>query len=243
MKRNEKWNEYDAFIRAGRFPNRGYRKVANNTVAIRRGDNIAVRLHQTDVLMFTRETDEVTFNDGGWVTSTTKARMSEFGPTEWAIWQTDGIWTLARVGIGQTGLDPARHRYFDGMRLDIGHGRIVNAANGPDFANLDKTNAATRRAITKYVRGLTDETIETVLASDGAGDCFGCHFGFSGNDHLFSHLEESYYMVHLIYNAYVSRGYVDPALVMRMDAGYPKRMRETVGKYLRANLLEKVATR
>ncbi len=234
-KQNEKWNEYDAFIRAGRFPNRGYRKVANNTVAIRRGDDIAIRLHVTDVLTFTRESDEVTFNDGGWVTVTTKDRMSAYGPNGWHISQTAGVWTLSGHG---------EFRYWDGMTLDIGRGDIVNARHAPNFHKIDRVNGITRKAIARYVRGLDDDVIETVLASDGAGDCFGCHFGFSGNDHLFQHLDESYYMIHLIHNAYAARGYGDPTLVMRLDGTHdPKRLRETVGKYLRGQLLKKVATR
>ena len=226
-KRNEKWIEYDAFINAGRFPKRGYRKVANNTVAIRRGNNIAIRLHVTDVLTFTRETDEVTFNDGGWQTSTTRDRMSVYGPNGWRIGQRAGVWTL---GARISDMEPIALRYWSGMRLDIGRAIITNATNGPNFANLDKTNALTRKKIGRYVRGLTDETIETVLATDGQGDCFGCHFGFSDNGHLFDHLDESYYMIRLIHNAYVARGFRDPGLVMRLDERNPKLIRETVGK-------------
>ena len=239
-KQNEKWIEYDAFIRAGRFPNRGYRKVANNTVAIRRGGHIAIRLHETDVLTYSAETDEVMYNADGWYTYTTKDRMSAYGPNGWHISQSDGIWTLSAGTVLDIGI--VRHRYWDGMTLDIGRGEIVNARHAPNFHKIDRVNGRTRKAIARYVRGLDDDVIETVLASDGAGDCFGCHFGFGGNDHLFQHLDESYYMIHLVHNAYVARGYRDPALVMRLDARNPKRLRETVGKYLRGQLLEKVAS-
>lgn len=54
------------------------RKVANNTILARRGEDIALRLHSTDILLFRRD-GSVVYNSGGWRTSTTKSRMNDFG--------------------------------------------------------------------------------------------------------------------------------------------------------------------
>jgi hypothetical protein len=64
------------------------RKIANNTWLERRStnfdsdiedpdDEIAVRLHNTDVVTFRRD-GAITLNTGGWFTVTTKERINRF---------------------------------------------------------------------------------------------------------------------------------------------------------------------
>lgn len=68
---------------------RDYRKVGNNTYLIRRDDEeIALRLHATDILTFCP--DRVIYNTGGWETVTTKARLNAWGPLY--IFQRDWEW-------------------------------------------------------------------------------------------------------------------------------------------------------
>jgi len=67
------------------------RKIANNTYLERRANgNIALRLHNTDVLTFSPNGD-VRFDSGGWLTVTTKQRMNEFQDVA-KIWSTKGVW-------------------------------------------------------------------------------------------------------------------------------------------------------
>jgi hypothetical protein len=53
------------------------RKVANNTYLERRADDIALRLHNTDIMTASPD-GWVTLNTGGWHTVTTKARLNAF---------------------------------------------------------------------------------------------------------------------------------------------------------------------
>lgn len=83
------------------------RKIKNNTRAIRHdADTIAVRLHATDVLTFTRTEEDVmtvdgyqrvtaetiVLDSGGYQTTTTKARMNEFLPRRFGVIQDDFAW-------------------------------------------------------------------------------------------------------------------------------------------------------
>lgn len=232
------WFALDTYIHDGRNPN--YRKLANNTYAIRRGDDIAVRLHETDVLTFHADRPKVTYQTGGWWTVTTKDRINRFGPHLWQVWSNRGTWFLHGPDIS----DP--FRFWDGLTLDPATGTIVNESDGPDFEGIDRTNKRTRDLITGYIRGMTDSVITECLSADGVGDCLYCQLSdpFGDNDHLESHLREKYYMPNLMLNAYKARGFVDPVFVFIMNGrNNPKRVRETVGKYLRSRLLTKVATR
>lgn len=62
------------------------RKIANNTYAERRGEAIAVRLHDTDVVTF-HPNGDIQLNTGGWFTVTTKERMNSMLPH--GTWEAD----------------------------------------------------------------------------------------------------------------------------------------------------------
>lgn len=74
--------------------NRGSKKVANNTYLhavtdVNGNKGIAVRFHNTDVVVFYEDRTEV--YSGGWQTVTTKARINEFLPAG-GISQKAGVW-------------------------------------------------------------------------------------------------------------------------------------------------------
>lgn len=71
--------------------NKNGRKLANNTYAERRGDNIAIRLHSTDVLTFFPD-GKIVVNSGGWKTVTTKGRINAYLPRPFGINQKDFAW-------------------------------------------------------------------------------------------------------------------------------------------------------
>jgi hypothetical protein len=61
------------------------RKLANNTYAKRRyANDIAIRLHNTDILTFESDGD-ITVNTGGWHTVTTRSRINDFIPQPWRV--------------------------------------------------------------------------------------------------------------------------------------------------------------
>ena len=65
------------------------RKIGNNTYLERRGRDIAIRLHQTDIIRMNDE-GEFIVNTGGWHSVTTKARLNEYLPI--GIYQKKGTW-------------------------------------------------------------------------------------------------------------------------------------------------------
>src|SRR5665213_3455922 len=66
------------------------RKVANHTYLKRRGEDIALQLHQTDVVTMHPD-GSITLDSGGWRTLTTKARINDHYNY---ISQRKGIWYL-----------------------------------------------------------------------------------------------------------------------------------------------------
>lgn len=67
------------------------KKVANNTIEIDYGNGkTAIRLHNTDILIFDNGT--VTLDSGGWQTHTTKRRLNRFLPGGYSISQKNFEW-------------------------------------------------------------------------------------------------------------------------------------------------------
>ena len=89
------------------------RKMANNTYLVRRGDDIALRLHNTDVITFhsnlSDKVNTATYNTGGWYTVTTKERMNWAAPR---IWSDRGTWWIS-VGPHH------KVRFWDGVRINL----------------------------------------------------------------------------------------------------------------------------
>ena len=81
------------------------RKLCNNTWLERRHagpvpglnqDDIAVRLHNTDVLTFQPgKRGCVVYRSGGWQTYTTKDRMNSYGPPGVRVSSTRGVWNIS----------------------------------------------------------------------------------------------------------------------------------------------------
>ena len=68
------------------------RKIANNTYLTRlESGGVAIKLHSTNILTID-ESDTVTVETGGWQTVTTKARLNEYLPDGFRIYQERGQW-------------------------------------------------------------------------------------------------------------------------------------------------------
>ena len=99
------FNEWDEILGT-----RNSRKVANNTYAERIGaDTIGIRLHNTYIVEYHRDRS-IIINDGGYRTVTTKARINDFIPTTWRVFQQDWEWYV-------TGRQAGSCLYRSGMDL------------------------------------------------------------------------------------------------------------------------------
>jgi hypothetical protein len=81
------YDYFDTFLRGGRDPNS--RPLQNNTRVERRGEDIAVRLHATDVVVWHPDETFELFT-GGWYTVTTKDRIN--GATPARVYSDGGNW-------------------------------------------------------------------------------------------------------------------------------------------------------
>lgn len=232
------------------------RKVANNTYLVRRGDDIAVKLHATDVVTFHPD-GTLTLNSGGWFTVTTKERINRYLPSGICLSQIKGRWYLVYPGHAEYDANGDYLRwepsdrpaipYADGITLDPTTLSVVEgAADTSDTDAEDALNAETRKAIERYLKTTTADEIVRAF-THVAGDCWLCN-GMLGEDrktepdHLLSHLTDHYVMYSLAFNAVAERGYRDPHVILtfiyddaqrgQVDHFYTDALR----KYLRRHL-------
>lgn len=182
--------------------NRNSRKLANNTYAERRDSNIAIRLHQTDILTF-KPDGEIVTNTGGWFSSTTKARLNEFLPSGYRIYQNKGQWNWSDGQLFSSGdkLVPAPGGY-----------KLETQAKPTDEKKLQKL----RKQILKYS---ADFAAAVPVDQPSGGDCWYCLMktteGKSLGDasqntsHLRSHMEEKYYVPSMLAAAMKEAGNTD----------------------------------
>jgi hypothetical protein len=84
-------------------------KIANNTYRVDLGTKEAIRLHDTNILVF--DADHVTLNSGGWLSQTTKDRMNQYLPYQVRIIQKNFNWFV------QDGRDNTCKPFKDGMTI------------------------------------------------------------------------------------------------------------------------------
>lgn len=101
------------------------RKVGNNTYLLRRGTDIALRLHTTDVVTM-HDDGTVTLDSDGWLTVTTKDRMNYVDGIR--VFSDRGRWFVMLLESGRWPKheDGGVFPYFDGMRIDLNKRTVVN---------------------------------------------------------------------------------------------------------------------
>lgn len=102
---------------------RDSRKIRHNTVLYRHANgDIAVRLHNTDVVTFHHPNGErsgqVTFSTGGWHTATTKERINRYAPAFVKVYQAKGAWYLAEVP-GWDWENATHREFYDGIAVKV----------------------------------------------------------------------------------------------------------------------------
>mgnify|MGYP005825807367 FL=1 len=168
-----------------RLGTRDSRKVGNNTYLVRRGDNIALRLHRTDVVTFQPD-NSVVLDSGGWLTVTTKNRMNEVVRvySEKGKWYAEGI------------------PYADGM--------VIHADGSTEGEGVEEPKAD--KAIKAKVKAYAQLCADSLpVEPPDSGDCWFCLFKtedgrtmgdlWGDTEHFNSHMDEGYVVSALIYNA------------------------------------------
>lgn len=183
--------------------NRNGRKIANNTYAERRGDAIAIRLHSTDILTFNPD-GSVVANSGGWRTVTTKARLNEYLPFGYGIYQNRGNWYWSQAGT----INQIRF-YSDGDSINA-DGKLNAQAKPADESNALKF----RKRVNAYAKLCADAL---PLSGPNGGDCWHCHMvttdgetlGDASRDtaHIESHMKEKYVVPSLVFHAMKEKGW------------------------------------
>ncbi len=175
--------------------NKDRKKLGNNTYAERRGDAIAIRLHDTDILTFNPD-GSIVCTSGGWKTSTTKDRLNAFAPVR--IWQKSGRWFLG-----------------DGLEFQDG---LTITARGEIKGAKPASEAEKEKKLQKRIAAYCEKLCAALpLPRPGAGDCFYCQMrevntGLPLSEcthdttHLDSHLEENYFVPSLVWRALEKAG-------------------------------------
>lgn len=193
------YKEFLDYIKAGK--NKTERPLANNTRVRKVGDNIAIRLHDTDIVIL-HKNGTATLNSGGWYTKTTKERINEY--TNARISQRLSIWYIPDKQGNDT-------LFYDGMLIS----KDGYAVKPRKTAKYEKQVQKIKKQAKEYARGYVEALKAGQIDYPSSGDCWGCCFtdkdgktGF-GDYHLSEHIREKYYVPSLLVNAGREAGYRD----------------------------------
>jgi len=209
------------------------RKIGNNTWLERRGADIAVRLHDTDVVTY-HDDGSITLDTGGWFTVTTKDRMNCCTP--FSIGSKRGEWYVVN-DLDWDNPTP----YRDGMTWLGDHWDGVPT---PDEVEAERARRnALRKEINAFVKSITPDDIVRQF-NHPQGDCWGCMM-FGTDDCLADHVEERYFHLSLARRAVTDRGYRMPDVILSMilsDAVNYNRVSRDLTDALRKFLVKRLVT-
>ena len=165
------------------------RKIGNNTYAVRKERAIAVKLHNTEIVTFHQD-GAITFDSGGWRTSTTKARMNEFSPAR--VLQARGVWTIS--------IDGQSANYADGITWT--DKKWIGAGEDP------KEGLKLVKRLSRFAGAYMDAFDSGNVPTPSNGDCWGCLMvatngerPMGGKSHILDHLDENYFVPSLLMRA------------------------------------------
>jgi hypothetical protein len=208
----------DAYLAGGR--NRNNRPIANNTRVVRLPDgpppgndrSIAIRLHQTDIVVY-HDDGTVQLFTGGWYTVTTKARINDFAPVR--VGSDRGEWWL--YGPNWTNAS----RFFEGIMVGPS-GTVLNPrpqdVDERERAEARASKNAVRKYVDAYLAAATEQLYYDVLSledGDKAISCWDCSNptmagrtteGGDASAHLRRHVERLEFPPALFYNALRAKG-------------------------------------
>ncbi len=209
--------------------------ISTSTRVVQRGEDYAVRYHETDVVTYKAD-GSIVLNTGGWLTMTTKERMTEHLPAGYRVASVKGRWFL--MTYDSTPIGPDTFAWRDGITITPS-GSVTGFERIDLVAEQDAENKRIDKAVKAYVEAITPVVIREAHEHAG-GDCFGClapdAFDVS---HLALHMEEGYYPFRLLVNAVADKGYPSPMVILGQASSAPssewalRTVRKIVAGYLR----------
>lgn len=199
----EGWRNY---IAEGK--NKITRPIANNTSVrlIAGGQDVAIRLHQTDIITF-NSTGTITLNSGGWLSATTKERINKY--TNAGITQKAGVWYMGDGSL-----------FYDGVT--ILYDGTVTAPKQPD--KYERKLVIIKKQAKQYAHGFVEALKAGKVDMPSAGDCWYCLFidkpeHPASGDHIKDHMKHNYYVPSLLVNAMKAAGYRDEQMGLVLTGG------------------------
>ena len=185
-----KYNELDQYL--GKKQDRPY---GNNTRVQRRGDKIAIKYHDTDIMLFTENL--IMIDCQGWRSYTTKERINNNLPKGYGLYQKHNQWYLWDREKDESLV------YEDGIMINT----LTNEVTGIGKLSDVKKRQKLIRQINKYANDFVTEFVTGNIPEPSGGDCWGCLMKDEngktalGSDHFLLHIEEKYYVPSLLMNA------------------------------------------
>lgn len=152
-------------------------------------DTIAVRYFDTDIILYHSD-NTITLNVDTWFTKTTKDRLNLLTPFN--IYSDRNVWY-----VGES--NPVE--FVNGMRL----------TDDGDIVYIPENAVVDLKAIRRYAQNFYDAIVAGDVPVPSAGDCWYCSLRTDDDmtmgdvtkdhSHLFSHVEESYFVPSLAINA------------------------------------------
>jgi hypothetical protein len=228
------------------------RKLSKVVTLRKDGETVIVRLYDTAIV--TIHENFAVLNAGEYKTETTKAYLNDFLGSRGHIWSQDGIWVYGYKGTQFRAAYDQTTVFYNALCVRTDGSLVTEAI---DFAAERKRRTALRRKVTKYINGFEAVLKAGEVGNPGPADCFYCqglvqnsalndgklvvtnnaNNATDNTDHLWSHIEESYYVPSLLFNAIKERNYVDPVLIYEMSKRSPAFMRRDLQRYLAKRLL------
>jgi hypothetical protein len=242
----------DSFLTGGRnkddrpISDIGKSQAIRNTRVVRRGRDIAIRYHETDIITIHPDGSR-TLDTGGWLTVSTKTRLNAYlGVEHLHVGSDRGAWYLYRdEPTGEWTRFEAHPewdyehrrwnkvcRYFDGITI-AADGTILNPRSEVKEERQYKAEHKMGLRIDRYIEGYFAAMEKGKVELPGNGDCWYCGMHVtdgkdkgkawgevSHSDHLDVHMKERYYVPSLLWNAVRARGYRDEGrtiMFLRLD--------------------------
>lgn len=186
---------------------REQRKLANNTYLIRKDEDVAVRLHNTDVVTI-HANGTYTLNSGTWRTLTTKDRINTYAPVR--IHQEKGVWYMGDGSL-----------FYDGMVVDADG--VPLEPRQPD--GYERKLKTIKKQAKEYATGYVAALKAGAVDYPSGGDCWFClgrtvAGGNGSTEHIRHHIEEKYYVPSLLVNAGRDAGYRDEQIGLMGIGGH-----------------------
>lgn len=182
-----------------------YGKVATELHYIDDTEAIGLKYHQTDVVTFYPD-NTIVLNTGGWHTVTTKARINEYLPNGFYLYQDKGIWYVSYGSPYGNDNNKKIYGFAEGMKINLNTGKVEGAQSVKEM----KATVKLRKDVNKYCKAFIEELFKGNVKAPSNGDCWDCLLEsengktlgqLSGSDHIKQHIKEKYYVPSLLARA------------------------------------------